>query len=284
MVQQPEPGSDVMAKGGLWPLALACLVVVAMLAGCNRITLLRPDTSRGDFERTAPEVAIRDHPRRPDVYAQVVSGQQKLNAGDLPGAEQAARQAVKQDPRSAPAHTLLALVLEARGQAAQAGRAYEQALALAPAQGVALNNYGTWLCRNGRAADALAHFERAVADPGYATPDAALANLGACAHEIGDARADAALAEAIRLQPGNALALGVLAERSYRKGDMLRARAFSERRLAAAPATARVLRIASQIEDSLGDSRAAEAYRRRLRAEFPHDASQSDAMGHNGAR
>lgn len=273
-----------MWKRGPLRAGLACLVALALLAGCNRITLLRPDTSRGDFERTAPEVAIRDNPRRPDAYGHIVSGQQKLNAGDLPGAEQAARQAVKVDARSAPAQTLLALVLEARGQQAQAGRAYAQALALAPAQGAMLNNYGAWLCRNGRAAEALAHFERAVADPGYSTPDAALANLGACAHEIGDARADAALAGAIQLQPANALALGVLAERTLQQGNALRARAFSERRLAAAPATARVLRIASQIEDSLGDRRAAEAYRRRLRAEFPHDASQSDAMGHNGAQ
>ncbi len=63
-------------------------------------------------------------------------------------------------------------------------------------------------------------------------------------------------------------------------GDRLVARD----RLAAAPADAAALRLASQIEDALGDSRAADAYRRRLRAEFPHDASESDAMGHNGAR
>lgn len=265
------------------PVLVACVVLVT-LAGCNRITLLRPDTSRGDFRRTAPEVEIRDSQRRPDVHGQVVLGQQMLSAGDVKGAEQAARLAVKQAPVSAPAQTLLALVLETQGRTADAGRAYERALAAEPGKGAGLNNYGAWLCRNGREADSLSYFERAVADPGYSTPSAALANLGACAHRLGDARTDAALQRAVAIDPANALALGLIAERAFTQGDMMRARAFSERRLAAAPADAAALRIASQIEDRLGDSRAAEAYRRRLRSEFPHGASESDAMGQDGAQ
>lgn len=264
---------------GRWLAACTWMAVLAALAGCNRVTLLRPDTSRGDFRRTAPEVEVRDGPRRVDVYPLVAAGQQQLSAGDTDAAERTARQAIKADPRSPVAQTLLALVHEARNEDAQAGRAYARALALAPNQGAMLNNHGAWLCRNGRAAESLVHFERALADPAYATPTAALANLGACSHLSGDPRSQAALERALQLDPANALALGVMAERLLQQGEGLRARAFSERRLAAAPADARSLRIASQIEDMLGDTRAADAYRRRLRAQFPQNASESDASG-----
>ena len=52
-------------------------------------------------------------------------------------------------------------------------------------------------------------------------------------------------------------------------GDYLLALAFSQRRLAAAPATRPVLLLASQIEQKLGDSAAAARYVQRISAEFP---------------
>lgn len=277
-MRRPEPRTHFMIRAGLVSVLASCVFAT----GCNRVTLLRPNTSRGDFERTAREVVIREDKRRPDVLGQLTIGQQKLGAGDLDGAEAAARQALKADDRSGAAYTLLALVAESRGDQRKAGGHYQRALELSPQQGAMHNNYGAWLCRNGRATESLAHFEQAVQDSNYATPAAALANFGACADQAGDdARADAALRRAIELDPTNPTALGALAERALRQGDALRARAFSERRLAAAPADARALRIASQIEEKLGDRRSAESYVRRLRAEFPQEPVQA---GDNGAR
>lgn len=256
---------------GVGVALLACLLAT----GCNRITLLRPDASRGEFRRTAQEVEIRDTTARPDVRGQLALAQQKFSAGDLAGAEQGARLALKADPRSADAHALLALLLERRGDPRSAGEHYQQAIELAPGQGGAHNNYGAWLCRNGRAAESLASFDRALADRAYTSPATALGNLGACAFMAGDrVRAQAALARAIDIDPTNPVALGTLAEMELRYGDALRARAFSERRLAAAPADAQSLRIASQIEEKLGDRRSAESYVRRLRTEFPQEPVQ----------
>jgi type IV pilus assembly protein PilF len=58
----------------------------------------------------------------------------------------------------------------------------------------------------------------------------------------------------------------------YSQARYMDARAFSERRLAAAPASADALLLASQIEDKLGDSAAAARYVRRLGEEFPGTA------------
>ncbi|MBW3551272.1 MAG: type IV pilus biogenesis/stability protein PilW [Proteobacteria bacterium] len=256
--------------------AAALIVVMALLVlavGCSRVTFVRPDVDRKGFERTAPEVDVRTDDRRSGANAArrlVARGGQLMAAGDLAAAEDAAKQAVKLAPDSAQAHTLLALLTDRRGDAASAGKHYLRAAELAPTQGGMLNNYGTWLCGQGRHMESLDWFGQALADRSYATPAVALANAGACAHRAGaDERAARYLAASIEVDPTNPVALGVLAEREFRSGDPLRARAFSQRRLAAAPADAASLLLASQIEEKLGDKRAAARYVQQIRAEFP---------------
>ena len=90
------------------------------------------------------------------------------------------------------------------------------------------------------------------------------------------------LGAALALDPQNPVALAAMAEHEFRADRAFQARAFSQRRLAAAPADARSLLLASQIEEKLGDKDAAARYVQRLRAEFP-DTSGSGA-GENGKR
>ena len=146
----------------------------------------------------------------------------------------------------------------------------------------ALNNYGAWLCSNGRPDESLALFDRALADQTYPTPAAALANSGSCALDAGQgARAARDLSQALALDPTNAVALAAMAQSEFTAGHYLEARAFSERRLAVAPASVKVLQLASQIEQKLGDTAAAARYVQRIGTEFPQqrtdptgDASQ----------
>lgn len=257
--------------------ALACAgVAMAMIAvvGCSRLSFVRPSTERGDFERVAREVNVRESAdrlagRKAAVHLQ--RAQAHLVRHQLDQAEAEAREAIRLHPGSEGGHTLLAVVHDRRGQAARAGEFYRKAAELAPGRGGPLNNYGTWLCSNGRERESLAWFERAVATPGYATQAGALANAGRCADRAGlDERADAYLRMAVKLDPGDPVALSTLAQRAYRKGEGMQARAFSERRLTAAPADAQSLLLASQIEEMLGDTAAAARYVQRMRAEFPN--------------
>ncbi len=269
---------------------LAALVVTTALlvsaAGCSRVTFVRPDVDRKGFERTAPQVNVRTDDRKSGANAArrlIARGGQLMAVGDLAAAEDAAQEAVKLAPDSAQAHTLLALLKDRRGDAGGAGKHYLRAAELAPTQGGMLNNYGTWLCGQGRHMESLDWFGRALSDRSYRTPAVALANAGACAHRAGaEDRADQYLAAAIEVDPTNPVALGVLAEREFRSGNALRARAFSQRRLAAAPADAASLLLASQIEEKLGDKRAAARYVQQLRAEFP--ATPVTETGEGGKR
>lgn len=268
------------------PIALGTLLIaVIAITGCSRATFIRPDVDRKDFQRTAPEVQMRTDDRKEgSIRAQrlLAEGQQLLAQGDINGARTAAAQALKLAPSSPQAHTLLALSEDRRGNAGVAGKHYLRATELAPEQGAMLNNYGTWLCAQGRHVESLGWFDRALADRGYASPAVALANAGACAHRgADDRRAKAYLAAALELDPTNPVALGVMAEREFRVGDAFRARAFSQRRLAAAPPDAAALLLASQIEAKLGDNAAAGRYVQQLRAEFPGNPGTETGDGGN---
>jgi type IV pilus assembly protein PilF len=228
-------------------------------------------------EQVAPDYEFRDSAAVKARYAlqeQLGLASNRLNGGDLAGAEQHARKALAMAPESVQAHTLLAVVAGSRGDAATAGEHYRKAAELAPERGDTLNNYGAWLCANGSVAESLQWFDRALAAPGYATPASALANAGGCALQLGQReRGLRDLRKALALEPGNAYALEAMARDEATQGRFFEARAFSERRLSAAPATASVLQLAIQIEQGLGDKAAAGRYQQRLRMEFPDAAT-----------
>ena len=253
--------------------ALAALAGTLLLGACSRLTFVKPDPDRDSYTQVAPDYEVREDPgeaRRLLARDRAGAAAQALRGGDPVQAAKLARQALEDDGSLADAHTVLALVAERQGDTAEAGRHYAAAAKLAPTHGIALNNYGVWLCAAGRAAESLPLFDRALADPAYPTPASALANAGNCALRAGQpARAERDLRHALELDAADAAALAGMARVEYAAGDYLQARAFSERRLAAAPPTADVLQLASQIEQKLGDASAAARYVQRLRGEFP---------------
>ena len=261
-------------------VVVLALLVALVGAGCSRVAFIKTEPGRKGFE-SHERTGRRPRKRRgPQSFerAQLARAVGRAPAhGRFVAAEKYARQALKSDPNSVGAYTLLAVIADGQGQPAQAGQHYKRASELAPTDGRMLNNYGTWLCKNGQAQASLDWFDRALQAPGYATPAAALANSGSCALDVGDnVRADRDLRQALAITPENPVALAALARLQYRSGNYLEARAFSERRLAAAPADAEALILASQIEDKLGDSAAAARYVRRLGEEFP-GAAQGNA-------
>jgi type IV pilus assembly protein PilF len=140
-----------------------------------------------------------------------------------------------------------------------------------------LNNYGAWLCQQGQPAESLVWFDRALQAPGYATP----AEAGQC-RQLRWMRASSNVPNATcaALAPAGQPALEAMAQLSFRQGRYMEARAFAERRIAAAPATRSVLQLASQIEARLGDRAASDRYLQRIRQEFPQEAGSTPGLMH----
>jgi type IV pilus assembly protein PilF len=270
-------------------LKAICLLLVTILlaTACSRLTFVRPKGKMGQLsgQEEVADYSVKDSPevkRRQGVQTVLARSMQRLQAGELEAAEKEARSALKLDPGSVDALTLLAVIEDSQGRHDKAGESYRRAAELAPAVGATQNNYGTWLCANGFAAESLVWFDRALRAPGYATPAAALSNAGSCALKSGQSeRAARDLRQALALEPANAVALEAMADLEFRQQQYMSARAFVERRLAAAPASVAVLKLASQIEERLGDKAAASRYVQRIRAEFP-DAQDVTTGGNAG--
>jgi type IV pilus assembly protein PilF len=211
-----------------------------------------------------------DEARAKAASQNVALAQNYLDKGQYEVALEKLQRALKQDPNSADAHTVMGVLYERLNRPEKAEAHYQRSTKLAPEQGAILNNYGAWLCRSGRPADADSWFVRALDDPFYKTPLAAISNAGTCAQMAGDLdKAEAYFRRALELDPKNRVSLQELALLSFKRGDYLRARAFAQRRDSLKPVSPEFLELAALIEDRLGDADAADAYRTRLRTQHP---------------
>jgi type IV pilus assembly protein PilF len=257
------------------------LAVLVLASGCrtmDRLSFIRPSAARGEFRQVAPSRDVSGKPGKqsadPVLMLQTAGDAYRL--GDLVRADALATAALKHGADVGDANTLLGVIADARDQPARAGEHYRAAVAANPGQGLFANNYGTWLCANGRADESLAWFDRAVTDPNYPTPASALTNAGACARKAGQPiRAEANWRLALAAQPLNPEALAGLAALEADRGHNMEARAFVERWLELAPNDPDALQLAIRIEEARSDNQAAARYRNRLQQTSPTMQTQS---------
>lgn len=253
----------------LWLVLFAGVLAVAV-GGCKSHPKAKLGPSQAPVYSVGDPESVRREVRWRDLLTLAT---RDMQVGNLDAAERKVREALKLAPEARDALVLQAGIDDRRGRTRQAGENFRKAAELAPQRGDVLNNYGAWLCQQGQPAESLVWFDRALQAPGYATPGEAQANAGSCALDAGQLeRAERDLRAALVAAPANPVALESMAQLSFRQGRYMEARAFAERRIAAAPATRSVLQLASQIEARLGDRAASDRYLQRIRQEFPQDA------------
>jgi len=251
----------------------ACVVVGATLAlcalaGCNKGNQIR--------QVAPPTPHFKTDVNTPHAEAQndVALAQEYIKNGKYEIALDKLQRAVKLDPSSPDAYTMLGVLYEKINRPDQAEANYAKSVKLAPNKGDILNNYGAWLCRSGHPGDADPQFRKALADPFYKTPVVAMNNAATCALRAGKPDlAEAYDRQILATDANNADALQSLVGLQVQRGDYLRARGFMERLLATGNTTPETLDLAAQIEDKLGDRDSARDYRNRLSTEFPQYTS-----------
>lgn len=255
--------------------AIPLLVLALGMGACSSNKIIKYDTGINNL-KNEPQDSKQDQ-KREAAQVHTELGAQLMARGDLKGADQKLKLAVQFDPDYVPAHTMLAILDERVHLPRQAEQEYRNALAIDPKNGDTNNNLGYFLCHHGREKEAMSYFQRALADPFYATPAKANTNAGACLARAGDNKAaQDDLRKALRVDPNYPDALYQMAQVLYAQNDAFHARAFLQRFEAQGQATPDSLLLGFEIESRLGDADAARNYANRLRGQFP----ESDQAQH----
>jgi type IV pilus assembly protein PilF len=245
-----------------------------LLAGCVSTTT----TSAGGLSTKIPRTTKADQ-KEEGARVHTELGQQYMQNGNLQDALVKLNKALEFDPNYVPAHTVIAVLYERINDLPNAELHYRKAQSLAPTKGDTNNNLGWFLCnKEGKTAEAIPYFQKAVADPFYQTPSLAWTNAGTCLTRAQDyAGAEVDFRKALQIDPMNGETLYQLANVLYLQGDAFRARAFVQRFDALGQPTAAGLKLGHDVESRLGNRDAALNYGRRLQSQFP-DSEQARAL------
>ena len=189
---------------------------------------------------------------------------------------------LKFDPKNAIAWSTLGLTYEALGNVRLATEAYDEAVRTAPRDYQIQDNYGVFLCRQGRHEDARKYFDRALKAPTNDYAERTFTNAGVCMMQKPDyEQAEKYLRGALERRPNYAEALLQMSVLFFEKGDNLRARAFLQRYMSNNVPTAPVLYHGIQIEEKLGDDSARRDYTMQLLKDFP-DSVEAQSIRQSG--
>ena len=196
-----------------------------------------------------------------------------LKRDQLNVAREKIEKALVQNPRDLTVQLAAGLVYERLQDKGRAEKHFRQALRADARNPEAQNALGAFHCRNQEYVKGVEMFVKAAQNPLYRTPEVAYTNAGVCARRAGKLdRAEQYLRQALTIRSDYAETFAQLAGVAHDRGNNLQARAFVERFLAIAPATADMLLLGHQIELALNDRAAAAVFGDRLRKEFPDSA------------
>lgn len=246
------------------PWFFLVVVWLSLLSGCAQ--------SPATGSASAPEVSTdvnqgaRIHTELAALY--YARGQHAIALGEL-------RIALAEDGRYAPAYNMLGLVHTELQEFREAEASFRRSLDLAPSYSEGHNNFGYFLCQRGRHDEGLAHYEAALKNPLYATPEIALANAASCAVAKGDpAKAEGYLQRALARAPNQPIALLAGAELAYLRGRMIEARNALIKLAENSNLDASALWLGVRIERKLGNQAEEASFAAQLRRRFP-DAPQT---------
>lgn len=250
----------LMAAAGLW---LASCTAVDQTAGAGA-------ASRDNVDRSPLPESTEESDARRRARIRLELGASYYQQGNFKVALDELRQAVSADPDYAPAYGMIGLVYMAIGETARADENFLRGLRLAPGDSDLNNNYGWFLCQTGRARESLDYFTRALRNPLYATPAKPLHNAGICAQRLGDsAAAESYFLRSFQVDPSNPVAMFNLAELFLKRGDIERARFYSQRLVANFDPSPEILWLALRIERKAGNRDVQASLESQLRRRFP---------------
>jgi type IV pilus assembly protein PilF len=246
--------------------ALLC-VIGAGLLGCG--TSGTPSGNNREELKTASDTTTAD--KRAGIWLQLAIGY--YQNGQYDTALDEIKKAIAASPDMADLYGMRGLIYSAMGnQVPLADENFQRALRLAPNDPETSNNYGSFLCQNGRMEQGMPYFDAALRNPYYQSPLTALVNAGNCSIKLKKLdQAERYLLDAQRRDEDKPAVNINLARLYVARSDFARAgvyfnRARSASRIESMPAD--VLWLGIRIEKKLGDTAAQSAMATQLRRRY----------------
>ncbi len=241
-------------------LLLVCVALTGLLSACATA----PSSSPDNLVTESDEPEAR---KRARIRLELASGY--FEQGQIEVALDELKQSLAADPGYAPAYVLSGLVFMRLNDNRLADESFRRALQLNPRDPDALHNYGWFVCQQGQLAQAVDLFDRALSSPVYGSQAKTHMAKGICQLRGRQPdEAQASLARAYELDPGNPIAAFNLAQLMYQKGEGARAQ-FIIRRLNNSELTnAESLWLGIKVERRMGDNVAMEQLAQQLQRRF----------------
>nr|WP_225869779.1 type IV pilus biogenesis/stability protein PilW [Glaciimonas sp. PCH181] len=254
-------------------ILLMVLASLTLLAGCaNQSGGNLASGSESEARRELPtDSDLTDAQRRARIRLQLAVGY--YGQGQLEVALDEVKQALASDAGFADAYSMRGLIYMDMGESRLADDNLQRALKLAPNNPDIANNYGWFLCQNGREKESIAYFQSALKSRSYLSPAKALTNAGVCSLKMKDSPgAERYFLQAFQFESGNPLTNVNLALLSADRQDVERARFYMGLVTKVDVLNADVLWSAIKVERKLGDRVAEINLVTQLRRRYPGSA------------
>jgi type IV pilus assembly protein PilF len=205
----------------------------------------------------------------------VTLGTTYYRQGNLELANEKLLKALRQDPQSSQAHHAYAVLQYRFRNKDKAMEHFDKAIELDPQNSEALNNYAVILCNEGRYADSVDMFMRAVENPAYATPEVAYTSGAVCLLKEDASKTEQAkdyLQKALAVRINYRLALINMAEILFDEKNYDVTKLYLQRFNNAGAQTARSLWLEIRNELELDNPARAYGLAAKLKADFPESS------------
>lgn len=256
-------------------LPIPAMLLVLLVAGCatggGSNNTGSPRNEKPIEQATLQAPILADERQRAKVHTDL--GIAYLRDGKYEVALSEAQIALDALDSHAPAHNLLGLIYMALRQNEQAEASFRRAVGLAPNNPEINNNFGWFLCQNGKIKESFTYFNKVLRNPLYQTPAKVLHNMGVCAiMDKDDASGEAYLFRALKLDTNNLRAYYLLADLGYRNSRHDDARDWLKQLHVKMEPTAETAWLALRIDRKLGNREGEARYAGILRRKYRDSA------------
>ncbi|MDT8281453.1 MAG: type IV pilus biogenesis/stability protein PilW [Gammaproteobacteria bacterium] len=242
------------------------IITTALLMVC--LSFLAACETTSSMQKTTVKTQEPDLMQAAELNTQLAVGY--IQRKQYKPARDKLEKAIEQNPNYLPAYKTLAYLYAVLGQPEKAEERYQQALELKPLDADLSNNYGAFLCTQGKYDEAQQSFKVAYSDPFYESTYLAESNAGSCYVEQGNYElGEAFLRKSLRKDPKLAGSLISMADIAIKTERYLMARAYIERYNAVKTPTAASLWIQVLAEKNLGAKEYYMKYAREILEKFP---------------